>query len=51
MFSREINGPAALENKRDFEKIMEKYKDKEIVNGIKFHCIQTVAEVLELILE
>lgn len=40
-----------VENKRDFEKIMEKYKDKEIVKGIKFHCIQTVAEVLELILE
>lgn len=40
-----------VENKRDFEKIMDKYKDKEIVKGIKFHCIQTVAEVLELILE
>lgn len=39
------------ENKRDFEKLMEKYKDKEIIKGIKFHCIQTIEEVFDLILE
>ena len=39
------------ENKRDFEKLMDKYKDKDIIKGIKFHCIQTIEEVFELILE
>jgi ATP-dependent Lon protease len=39
------------ENKRDFEKLMEKYKDKEIINGIKFHCIQTIEEVFDLIFD
>jgi ATP-dependent Lon protease len=39
------------ENKRDFEKMMEKYKDKDIVKGIKFHCIQTIDQVFDLILE
>jgi ATP-dependent Lon protease len=39
------------ENKRDFEKLMEKYKDKDIVKGIKFHCIQTIHQVFDLILE
>jgi ATP-dependent Lon protease len=39
------------ENKKDFDKMMEKYKDKDVVKGIKFHCIQTIQEVFELILE
>lgn len=39
------------ENEYDFNKIMEIYKDNEIINGIKFHCIESVSEVLELILE
>ena len=39
------------ENEYDFNKIMEIYKDNEIINGIKFHCIETVSEVLDLILE
>ena len=39
------------ENKRDFDKIMEKYKDKDILKGIKFHSIRTIQEVFDLILE
>jgi ATP-dependent Lon protease len=39
------------ENKRDFEKIMDKFKDKDIIKGIKFHCVETIDEVLELILD
>jgi len=39
------------ENKRDFDKIMEKYKDNDIIKGIKFHYIQDVKDVLDLILE
>ncbi len=39
------------ENENDFEKIMEKYKDNKILDGIKFHSIERVDEVLELILE
>lgn len=38
-------------NKRDFDKIMEKYKDKDILKGIKFHSIRTIQEVFDLILE
>ena len=30
---------------------MEKYKDKEIVKGIKFHSINHINEVFDLILE
>jgi ATP-dependent Lon protease/glutaredoxin-related protein len=39
------------ENQRDFDKIMEKYKDKEIMKGIKFHSIKNINEVFDLILE
>ena len=39
------------ENQYDFDKIMEKYKDKDIIKGIKFHSIQHIDEVLDLILE
>lgn len=39
------------ENLKDFEKIMEKYKDNKIIDGIKFHSIEHITEVLELILE
>jgi ATP-dependent Lon protease len=39
------------ENQRDFAKIMEKYKDTELIKGIKFHSLSTIQEVLELILE
>lgn len=39
------------ENENDFTKIMEKYKDDKIIYGIKFHSVERVEEVLELILE
>jgi ATP-dependent Lon protease len=39
------------ENEKDFEKIMEKYKDNKIFDGIKFHSIEHIDEVFNLILE
>jgi hypothetical protein len=39
------------ENTFDFEKIQDKYKDDEIIKGIKFHCITEVEEVLKIILD
>ena len=39
------------ENEIDFKKIMDVYKDNEIIKGIKFHCIETIQEVFDLILE
>lgn len=39
------------ENQNDFDKIMEKYKDNKIIEGIKFHSISHINEVLDLILE
>jgi ATP-dependent Lon protease len=40
-----------VENQRDFVKIMEKYKDYDLIKGIKFHPANTIHEVFELILE
>lgn len=39
------------ENENDFNKIMEKYKDDKVIDGIKFHSIERVEDVLDLILE
>ena len=39
------------ENQTDFDKIMEKYKDNNIIKGIKFHSISHIDEVLALILD
>jgi ATP-dependent Lon protease len=39
------------ENEQDFNKIMEKYKNDKIIDGIKFHSIERVEQVLDLILE
>jgi ATP-dependent Lon protease len=39
------------ENENDFNKIMEKYKNDKLLDGIKFHSIEKVEDVLELILE
>jgi ATP-dependent Lon protease len=39
------------ENESDFNKIMEKYKDDKIIDGIKFHSLERVEDVLDLILE
>jgi len=40
-----------VENKRDFDKIMDKYKDNEIIKGVKFHCIGDIQSVFDIILE
>jgi len=40
-----------VENKRDFDKIMKKYNNYDIIKGIKFHAIDKIEDVLELILE
>jgi len=39
------------ENVKDFEKIMEKYKDNKIIDGIKFHSIEHINDVFDLILD
>ena len=39
------------ENDKDFDKIIEKYKDNEIIKGIKFHSVNHINEVFDLILE
>ena len=39
------------ENQKDFDKIMEKYKDNKIIEGIKFHSIEHIDEVFNLILD
>ena len=39
------------ENIRDFEKIMEKYKDNNLIDGIKFHSIEHIDDVFNLILD
>tara|TARA_B110000971_G_scaffold220840_2_gene265722 strand:- start:648 stop:3653 length:3006 start_codon:yes stop_codon:yes gene_type:complete len=39
------------ENESDFIKIMDVYKDSDLIKGIKFHCIETIPDVLDLILE
>jgi ATP-dependent Lon protease len=39
------------ENQTDFDKIMEKYKDNNIIKGIKFHSISHIDKVLDLILD
>ena len=40
-----------VENKKDFDKFMEKYKESELIKGIKFHPVSEIAEVFELIFE
>jgi ATP-dependent Lon protease len=39
------------ENKKDFDTFMEKYKDDELTKGIKFHSVEKIEEVLELVFE
>jgi ATP-dependent Lon protease len=39
------------ENKKDFDEFYEKYKDNEILDGIKFNEVEHISEVFELILE
>jgi ATP-dependent Lon protease len=39
------------ENQCDFDKIMKKYKGNKIIDGIKFHSVSHLDDVLDLILE
>ena len=39
------------ENQKDYESFMEKYKDDELTNGIKFYSVETIEEVFELVFE
>lgn len=39
------------ENQKDYDSFMEKYKDDELTNGIKFHSVETIEEVFELVFE
>lgn len=39
------------ENRRDYEKILDKFKGNDILTGIRFHCLETIDKVFDLILE
>ena len=39
------------ENSKDYESFMEKYKNDELTNGIKFHSVETINEVFSLVFE
>ena len=39
------------DNQKDYDSFMEKYKDDELTNGIKFHSVETIQEVFELVFE
>ena len=36
-------------NQKDFKKFMEKYSDKPVIKGIKFHSVEHITEVLKLV--
>lgn len=38
-----------MENKREFDKFMDKFSDNPIINGIKFHMVSRIEEVLEMV--
>jgi ATP-dependent Lon protease len=38
------------ENKRDFDKFYQKYKNNDILNNIKFHSVENINQVFDLIL-
>jgi ATP-dependent Lon protease len=40
-----------LENERDFNKFLEKYKDSELLEGIIFHKVNHINEVFDLVFE
>ena len=40
-----------VENLKDYNTFMDKYKDSELINGIKFHPVNTIQEVFKLIFE
>jgi len=40
-----------LENMKDYNNFLEKYKDKPLLDGIKFHPVSKIQEVFELVFE
>uniref|UniRef100_A0A6C0FJ56 Lon proteolytic domain-containing protein n=1 Tax=viral metagenome TaxID=1070528 RepID=A0A6C0FJ56_9ZZZZ len=40
-----------VENQQDFDKFMEKYQDKEEVQGVTFYAVSTINELLEKIID
>ena len=40
-----------VENLKDYNTFMDKYKESELINGIKFHPVTTIHEVFKLIFE
>jgi ATP-dependent Lon protease len=40
-----------VENIKDFNNFMEKYKDTPLLEGIKFHSVNTIKEVFDLVFE
>ena len=40
-----------VENKKDYDQFMEKYKDTELIKGIQFHQVNCIHEVFELIFD
>jgi ATP-dependent Lon protease len=40
-----------VENEKDFQQIMDKYKGNDILKGITFHAVDTIEDVFDLILE
>jgi ATP-dependent Lon protease len=39
------------ENQKDYDSFMEKYKDDELTNGIKFYPVERIQDVFELVFE
>jgi len=39
------------ENEKDYNTFVEKYKEKDILDGIRFHAVENIHQVLELIFE
>ena len=37
------------ENKKDYDKFIEKYKDNKLLENITFHSVNTIGEVLKLV--
>jgi len=37
------------ENQKDYDKFMEKYSDKPVIAGIKFHPVENIQQVLKLV--
>ena len=40
-----------VENKKDYDKFFDKYKDDELIKGIKFYPVSQIQEVFEIVFE